>query len=84
MSEDKDAKYPGQGGMGEAYTNLHKEQRKENGTVVVSIGNVRRLVGQLSSKDREIATLNRERDILEQERAVLIERIKLLILPDGY
>ena len=27
MNEDKNAKYPGQGGMGEAYSNLHKQQK---------------------------------------------------------
>lgn len=86
MSEDKDAKYPGQGGIGEAYAKLNEDNRKDkmDAATVTSIGNVRRLIDKISAKDRAISSLTREREMLERERDGYIEQIKILLAPYTY
>lgn len=82
MSEDKDAKYPGQGGIGEAYANLHKE-RKEEIENIFPMWNVRDLVNSIACADREIAPLKRQIEEIEQKRSELITRLKR-IMNDAY
>ncbi len=77
MSEDKDAKYPGQGGMGEAYAKLNKKDVKEAN--VSCTWNVRDLIMSISAKDREIAIQKRETARLQAECTELIERLRRIM-----
>lgn len=78
MSEKKDADYPGQGGIGEAYALMHKEQQKKV-EPVLPMWNVRNLVKQIANVDREIAPLKRQIGKMETERTALIERLRRIM-----
>ena len=78
MSEDKDAKHPGQGGFGEAYAKMHKERREEVENIFPS-WNVRNLVKQIAGMDKDIAPLKRQIEEIEKERSELIERLRRIM-----
>lgn len=78
MSEKENARYPGEGGIGEAYALMHKERREEV-EQVLPMWNVKSLVGQIAAVENEIAPLKRQIDDLETERVALIERLRRIM-----
>jgi hypothetical protein len=81
MSENKDAEYPGQGGIGEAYAKLNEEKKTSTTVVEVSICDAERLMQQLTTNHRKTLAVNKQRDELDVERAQIIERLRHTIAP---
>lgn len=80
MSNDDD-EYMGQGGMGEAYANMHRE-RKEEIEKIFPMWNVRDLVRAIAEKDREMAPLRREIKEMEKEQSELIDRLRRIMIDE--
>ena len=79
MSNDDE--YMGQGGMGEAYANIHKDRRKEI-KKIFPMWNVRDLVRAIADKDREMAPLKRQISEMEAEQSELIDRLRRIMIDD--
>ena len=80
MSSEDD-EYMGQGGMGEAYANMHRE-RKEEIKKIFPMWNVRNLVRAIAKKDREMAPLRREIEEKEKEQSELIDRLRRIMIDE--
>ena len=80
MSSDDD-EYMGQGSISEAYSNMHKERRKEI-KKIFPMWNVRDLVRAIAEKDREMAPLRRQIREMEIEQSELIERVRRIMIDD--
>jgi len=78
MSEDKGAKFPGQGGWGEAYAKMHEERRKEVENIF-PMWAVRDLINSIAEADREAAPLKRQIEEIEKEQTKLIKRLRRIM-----
>ena len=80
MSSEDD-EYMGQGGIGEAYANMHKERKKEIKRIF-PMWNVRDLIRSIAAMDKEMAPLRREIEEKEKEQAELIERLRRIMIDE--